>query len=463
MRQILLPLLLPISIFSQPQSFQLGPGCAYDGEQSGNNVYLFESSGEANRIVGEVVDALGLQQNFVVKSSSVQNALATTENGQRYILYSTDFLEKFKADAKTRWAAYSVLAHEIGHHLNAHDFSEKDPRTRKLRELEADQFSGSVLRMLGATLPEAQAGVETIQLEGESNTHPAKIARREAVANGWKSRDEWLRERGMTTEPVVKLDEPTATVPATQAHPQTTKPVTAFDLERCNDCPPMVFVQGGPFTMGCTAEQGSDCADSESPAHQVTVPDFYIGKYEIPQAEWEAVMGNNPSHFKDCPRCPVESVSWDDVQLFIQKLNEKTGMNFRLPSEAEWEYAARGGQKSKQYKYAGNTNNLGLVAWWHGNSGRKTHPVGERRANELGLYDLSGNVCEWCADGWHGNYIGALTDGTVWESAELDGSRIIRGGAWLNNPLYCRNTFRNVYRPDYRDNFIGFRLALSAQ
>lgn len=455
MRQLLLLLLLPFSAVSQPQSFQLGPGCAYDGEQNGKDVYLFDASDEANRIVAELVDALGLQQNFVVKSSSVQNALATTENGQRYILYSTGFLEKFKADAQTRWAAYSVLAHEIGHHLNGHNFLENDSRKRKLLELEADQFSGSVLRMLGATLPEAQAGVETIQLEGESSSHPAKIARREAVANGWKSRDEWLRERGMTTEPVVKQNEPPASNPTTQPNHQMTSPVTAFDLERCKDCPPMVFVQGGSFTMGCTEEQGTDCADSEKPTHQVTVPDFYIGKYEVTQAEWEAMMGNNPSGFKNCPRCPVESVSWDDVQVFIKKLNEKTGMHFRLPSEAEWEYAARGGGKSKKFKYAGDSKNLGLVAWWTGNSGRKTHPVGERKANELGLFDMSGNVWEWCVDIGPYKYDGEDNFNKV--------LRAIRGGSWDFDPWLCRVTSRNWSKPEDRDKTIGFRLALSAQ
>ncbi len=460
MRHLLLLLLFPVLAFSQPQSFQLGPGCAYDGEQNGNNVYLFDASDEANRIVAELVNALGLQQNFVVKSSSVQNALATTENGRRYILYSTAFLEKFKADAQTRWAAYSVLAHEIGHHLNGHDFSEKDARTRKLLELEADQFSGSVLRMLGATLPEAQAGVETINLDGESNTHPAKIARREAVANGWKSRDEWLRERGMTTEPVVKQDE----APATQPNPQTTSPVTAFDLERCKDCPEMVFVQDGMFTMGCTEEQGDDCLEYEKPAHKVNIPGFFIGKYEVTQAEWSAVMGSNPSHFKDCPRCPVENVSWEDVQVFIQKLNAKTGKNFRLPSEAEWEYAARGGQKSKGFKYAGDTRNLGLVAWWSGNSGKKTHPAGERKVNELGICDMSGNVWEWCADVWHLNYTGAPVDGSAWDSNSKErASPALRGGSWNDNPLHCRVASRSGFGPADRSDQIGFRLALSRQ
>ncbi|MBK6996250.1 MAG: tetratricopeptide repeat protein [Lewinellaceae bacterium] len=164
-----------------------------------NDLYLYDPSNEAERIVAEIVDALGLIKNFTVRSSNVSNALATTNNGVRFIFYSTSFLEKFKADANTQWAAYSVLAHEIGHHLNGHNFGETNPRTRKMLELEADQFSGSVLRMLGASIEEAQAGLNTFDLQGETNTHPP-TARKEAVSNGWKKRDEWLRDRGMKVE-----------------------------------------------------------------------------------------------------------------------------------------------------------------------------------------------------------------------------------------------------------------------
>lgn len=189
-------LFIPAWTQAQPQAMHVAGGCAYADSLAESDLYLFDASDEANRIVSEIVDALGLQKNFIVKSASVQNALATVEGGKRYILYSTAFLEKFKADANTRWAAYSVLAHEIGHHLNGHDFSETDPLRRKSMELEADQFSGSVLRSLGATLAEAQAGIETFGLQGESRTHPGKTARREAIANGWKRKDEQLRQAG---------------------------------------------------------------------------------------------------------------------------------------------------------------------------------------------------------------------------------------------------------------------------
>ena len=155
----------------------------------------------------------------------------------------------------------------------------------------------------------------------------------------------------------------------------------------------MVYVQGGTFMMGATSEQGSDAYDNEKPAHQVTLSSFSIGRYEVTQEEWQAVMGSNPSWFKG-PKRPVENVSWDDCQAFIKKLNEMTGKQFRLPTEAEWEFASRGGIKSQGYKYSGS-NNLNSVAWYADNSGNTTHDVGQESPNELGIYDMSGNVWEW--------------------------------------------------------------------
>ena len=203
MRTILALLLFYFGYFqvqAQISTLHVKQGCSYDDALAEKDLYLYDPSNEAERIVVEIVDALGLVKNFTVRSSNVSNALATSFNGTRYIFYSTSFLEKFKADANTQWAAYSVLAHEIGHHLNGHNFGETNPRARKMLELEADQFSGSVLRMLGATIDEAQAGLNTFKLQGETNSHPPPAARKEAVSNGWKKRDEWLRERGMTVQ-----------------------------------------------------------------------------------------------------------------------------------------------------------------------------------------------------------------------------------------------------------------------
>ncbi|MDD3913704.1 MAG: formylglycine-generating enzyme family protein [Bacteroidales bacterium] len=226
----------------------------------------------------------------------------------------------------------------------------------------------------------------------------------------------------------------------------------------------MIKVQGGTFTMGCTSEQGSDCYGSEKPSHRVTVSSFYIGKYEVTQKLWEAVMGNNPSGFKG-GNLPVEKVSWNDCQEFIRKLNSKTGKTFRLPTEAEWEYAARGGNKSNGYKYSGS-NTLRDVAWFgqwngntydNGNSGEKTHSVGSKSPNELGIYDMSGNVYEWCQD-WYGDYSsGSQTNPTGPSSGS---SRVLRGGSWFNYARYCRVSNRNYDYPDCRYFNDGFRLIL---
>ena len=217
----------------------------------------------------------------------------------------------------------------------------------------------------------------------------------------------------------------------------------------------MVRVEGGTFTMGATAEQGSDAGDSEKPTHQVALSTYCIGKYEVTQAEWEAVMGTNPSHFKG-DNLPVENVSWDDCQEFIRELNELTGKQFRLPTEAEWEYAARGGNKSNRTKYAGGSD-IDNVAWYEDISGRKTHPVGLKRANELGLYDMSGNVWEWCQD-WYGSYSSASQ--TNPQGSATGRSRVLRGGSWDGDACFSRLSYRVNVDTGFRSNFIGLRLAL---
>ena len=211
----------------------------------------------------------------------------------------------------------------------------------------------------------------------------------------------------------------------------------------------MVFVRGGTFWMGCTAEQGNDCLVGEKPAHEVTVGSFNIGKYSITQAQWQAVMDDNPSHFKG-ESLPVEQVSWNDAQKFISRLNAATGKQYRLPKEAEWEYAARGGDKSQGYKYSGS-NNVGDVAWYEDNSDGSTHPVGRKQPNELGIYDMSGNVWEWCNEKCF-----RYPDWKVVISEHR-----LRGGSWERPSERSRLTSRGGMGPDFRWKAIGFRVALS--
>ena len=217
----------------------------------------------------------------------------------------------------------------------------------------------------------------------------------------------------------------------------------------------MVWVEGGTFRMGATSEQGSYVFNDEKPVHSVTLSGYYIGKTEVTQALWKAVMGSNPSNLKG-DNLPVEQVSWNDCQEFIRKVNALTGQNFRLPTEAEWEFACRGGNNSRGYKYSGS-NYIDNVAWYDGNSGDKTHPVATKLPNELGIYDMSGNVWKWCSD-WKGDYSsGAQTN----PKGPYDGSsRMRRGGSWDYGDGYCRSSNRNSYYPTYRNYDFGLRLAL---
>ena len=217
----------------------------------------------------------------------------------------------------------------------------------------------------------------------------------------------------------------------------------------------MIRVEGGTFTMGATAEQGDDAIDNEKPAHSVTLSSYSIGETEVTQELWEAVMGSNPSYFKGS-NLPVEQVSWNDCQTFVQKLNELTGRRFRLPTEAEWEYAARGGDKSRGYEYSGS-NTIDEVAWCAETmNDNGTRDVKTKKANELGLYDMSGNVYEWCQD-WYGSYSsGSQTNPTGPASGSY---RVNRGGSWCDYAWDCRSSYRFYDTPSYRYCDLGLRLA----
>lgn len=227
----------------------------------------------------------------------------------------------------------------------------------------------------------------------------------------------------------------------------------------------MKLVEAGTFTMGATSEQGSDAESDESPTHQVALTnDYYMGETEVTQALWYAVMGQSPtsggsswsSSYGLGDDCPAYNISYTDCKSFLTKLNQMTGQTFRFPTEAEWEFAARGGNESKGYKYAGS-NTIGDVAWYTDNSGSKTHTVKTKAANELGLYDMSGNVYEWCQD-WYGDY--SSSSETNPTGASSGSRRVNRGGSWLSNVRCCRVSYRNYFTPGSRDRNLGFRLAL---
>ena len=235
-----------------------------------------------------------------------------------------------------------------------------------------------------------------------------------------------------------------------------------------------VLVPAGAFMMG--SENGEA---TEKPVHRVTIgKDFYMGKYEVTQAEWQQVMGNNPSYFKNCDECPADTITWNDAQEFIRRMNAKgDGFTYRLPSEAEWEYACRAGTTGD---YAGN---LDAMAWYFDNSGdapmkdsewseekvqantnhNRSHPVGQKQPNAFGLYDMHGNVWEWCEDVWHGNYQGAPTDGSAWLKGGDPKQRILRGASWYYNAPILRSAYRRSNTPDHQSNGYGLRLVALSQ
>ena len=239
---------------------------------------------------------------------------------------------------------------------------------------------------------------------------------------------------------------------------------TAWDINM-----KMIWVEGGDFLMGCTSEQGGDCGSDEQNVRRVTVDGFYIGMLEVTQSQWEKVVGtsiyqqwtkagNSGSPTRGVgPDYPMYCVSWDEAMEFCRLLSNKTGRTYTLPTEAQWEYAARGGNKNEGAKYAGS-NMIDAVAWYTDNSGSSTHIVGSKRANALGIYDMSGNVWEWCKDWYASSYVSYDTNNPVGPSSGSD--RVFRGGSWINSASYCRVAYRSNYSPGDRGSALGFRVVL---
>ncbi|MCE7926381.1 MAG: hypothetical protein DYG98_25330 [Haliscomenobacteraceae bacterium CHB4] len=606
------------------QQLKVKHGCAYKTATEDATLFTFDPSDEARRIVGEICNALGLGQNFDLRASSVENALATSEGNRRIILYSNVFLKKFNEEARTRWAAYSVLAHEIGHHFNNHDFNEANPDRRKKMELEADIFSGSILRLLNATLDEAKAGIGTFALDAEQQYHPSARARREAVVSGWTQQQERLEKMGFgtNTNPSTGLprerdtdgdgipdkddacpkefgphstvgcpdsdedgvpdyvdacvhlkgpaswngcpdsdgdsipnhkdncpDEPGDVVDkgcqppdrdADGVYDRADKCPDTYGLRRFQGCPDtdgdgvpdtddkcpkekgnplyggclsslkakevfedtsevkpnifdrlfgrkpesemnpeFVFVKGGAFTMGCVDWRDKICADNEKPAHRVVVNDFYIGKYEVTNAEYaqflnekgnqsegdttwinlngaSGIIKKEDGKFAPAPNrenYPVVEVSWYGAKAYCQWISQKSGHKYRLPTEAEWEYAARGGSLSRGYAYSGS-NTLSEVGRYFNNTTRKS----TLKANELGLYDMSGSVWEWCNDRYDAEFYKSSPTNDP-KGPRKGIRRVVRGGSINHRPDYCRSASRYSLNPSLHQFDVGFRLA----
>lgn len=587
---------LSLSLLSSVQAqkrIHLPTGCAFNADVKNENPYVFDADPQAQKIVGDICRAIGIAQSFQLQSAAVKNAVACERDGIRFILYNTEFLRDIQTDARTKWAAYGVLAHEIGHHVNGHHFDEESAERRKEMELEADRFLGSALRLLGATKDEAKSAVFTLLNGAETATHPPKDARNLAVVNGWNDRNQMLLDMGIRgvndpiagndSQPLVRDRDGDGIPDGQDACPDIPGEILLDgcpdadgdgipdDKDDCpykkgekrwngcsdsdgdgipdnkdkcpyvrgelvdNGCPPpdddndgipntadrcpqlagtiryrgcpdtdgdgvpdpddhcprekgdptyngclvpapsggtavqtntallqliggrksgfsMKAVEGGSFTMGSPSNESG--RDADECQHTATVNNFKMGVFEVTQADWRLVMGSDPPelYFKNCDDCPVERVSWNDIQEFLKKLETKTGQTFRLPTEKEWEYAARGGKMSKGYLYAGG-NTLNDVAWNGNNSDSKTHLVGTKKPNELGLYDMSGNVWEWCQDTYQPYPCDSKT-------AANNSVRVLRGGSWGSyDSGVLRVAVRDNVEPTDRGYGYGFRLA----
>jgi len=460
----LLCLLFPLSSFSQIRRH-------YCNHKNDNNVYhSFDArpiatpgtrieESDIRTKVSQIKDILNLNHlKIQVEEGDVSNAHAVLEwNTQtptapckRFIRYNPFYLRTIKKQQGNLgdWGVMGLLAHELVHHALQHTLSGKGSTIPE--ELEADEYAGYVLGLMCRSLEEALACLSEVSHEVTA-THPSRYQRELAISKGWS--------RGM----------------------------------KFRGCKPikdnMVFVKGGTFMMGCTSEQGDDCWDREKPAHSVTLSDFYIGKYEVSVQEfadfvydsgyltdaekagqsycsdgwsgwykegvnWRHDEGGNPRKQEDYGRYPVIHVTWNDATAYCKWLSKKKGHTYHLPTEAEWEYAARGGIKRLGYKYAGS-NTVGDVAWYDENSGMKARPIGKKQPNELGLYDMSGNVWEWCRD-WYGSY--SESSKTNPTGASSGSSRVLRGGSWSLDAQDVRVAYRGVNTPTLSNAFHGFRL-----
>lgn len=269
-----------------------------------------------------------------------------------------------------------------------------------------------------------------------------------------------LREAQRTRAASPGAEKPVAVTPASPSPLAPNDDALSVFRDKLSDGslgPEMVVIPSGSFDMGSPAGDPERISDEVS-MQRINLKSYALGKTEVTQKQWRQVMGSAPSGspFKGCDSCPVENVSWNDVQKYIEQLNTKTGKRYRLPSESEWEYACRGGKVGE--KYCGG-NDVGAVGWYDKNSDSKTHTVGQKQANGYGLYDMSGNVREWVEDAYHDSYNGILQDGSAWTVGGDQGRRVLRGGSWGNFPSDVRSATRNYFSPADRSVDIGFRLA----
>lgn len=375
--------------------------------------------------------------------------------GQHSYIVASDGYESEEGTVKLKAAAPSNLQITLSKETNTISTSTNDVATQHIVSNQIVKFSGKVVDINGQPVIGAvveETGTKNISVTDIDGNFIIKAKSSSITVTvtflGCVPKQVKLTEG--TKEEITLIEETYKKQPSSSASSITIPVKDGISIE-------MVKVEGGTFMMGATPEMKNSWTE-ERPIHQVTLTnDYYIGKYEVTQSLWCALMDNNPSYFKG-DNLPVEQVSWDDCQKFINKLNDITGRKFRLPTEAEWEYAARGGKKSRGYQYSGG-NKISDVAWYSSNSEHKTQPVGLKLANELGLYDMSGNVDEWCFDRF--GFYSALSQ-TNPLGADDGICRVYRGGSWEQTAGFCRSSDRSNYGTSKNRIYnLGFRLALS--
>lgn len=374
--------------------------------------------------------------------------------GQHSYIVASDGYESEEGTVKLKAAAPSNLQITLSKETNTISTSTNDVETQHIVSNQIVKFSGKVVDINGQPVIGAvveETGTKNISVTDIDGNFIIKAKSSSITVTvtflGCVPKQVKLTEG--TKEEITLIEESYKNQPSLSASTVTIPVKDGVSIE-------MIKVEAGTFMMGATPEMEIP-DDDEKPVHQVTLTnDYYIGKYEVTQALWQTVMESNPSSFKG-NNLPVEQVSWNDCQEFIGKLNSITGRKFRLPTEAEWEYAARGGKKSRGYQYSGSSN-ISDVAWYNGNSGSKTHLVGTKQANELGLYDMCGNVLEWCQN-WYGSYVSSSQTNPT---GAVSGSyRVIRGGSWYSSARFCRSSCRDSGTPGIRNSRLGLRLVLS--
>lgn len=375
--------------------------------------------------------------------------------GQHSYIVASDGYESEEGTVKLKAAAPSNLQITLSKETNTISTSTNDVATQHIVRNQIVKFSGKVVDINGQPVIGAvveETGTKNISVTDIDGNFiiKAKSSSITVTVTFLGCVPEQVKLTEGTKEEITLIEETYKKQPSSSASSITIPVKDGISIE-------MVKVEGGTFMMGATPEMKNSWTE-ERPIHQVTLTnDYYIGKYEVTQSLWCALMDNNPSYFKG-DNLPVEQVSWDDCQKFINKLNDITGRKFRLPTEAEWEYAARGGKKSRGYQYSGS-NKISDVAWYSSNSEHKTQPVGLKLANELGLYDMSGNVDEWCFDRF--GFYSALSQ-TNPLGADDGICRVYRGGSWEQTAGFCRSSDRSNYGTSKNRIYnLGFRLALS--